>query len=68
MMKLLAAGQPLSLQVHPTGEQAEEGYRREVAVGIPLNDPTRNYRDSQHRASHRGDRQRESDPTVATVT
>lgn len=49
MMKLLAAGQPLSLQVHPTREQAEEGYRREDAAGIPLNDPTRNYRDRQHK-------------------
>ena len=49
MMKLLAAGQPLSLQVHPTRGQAEEGYRREEAAGIRLNDPTRNYRDSEHK-------------------
>jgi len=49
MMKLLAAGQPLSLQVHPTREQAEEGYRREDAAGIPLTDPTRNYRDDAHK-------------------
>lgn len=49
MLKFLAAGQPLSLQVHPTREQAEEGYRREDAAGIPLGDPTRNYRDRAHK-------------------
>jgi len=49
MMKLLAAGQPLSLKVHPTREQAEEGYDREDAAGIPLTDPTRNYRDRSHK-------------------
>lgn len=49
MMKLLAAGQPLSLQVHPSREQAEEGYRREDAAGIPLSDPTRNYPDNAHK-------------------
>ncbi|MGV8966428.1 MAG: mannose-6-phosphate isomerase, class I [Cellulomonas sp.] len=49
MLKFLAAGQPLSLQVHPTREQAEEGYRREDAAGIPLGDPKRNYRDRAHK-------------------
>jgi mannose-6-phosphate isomerase len=49
MMKLLAADKPLSLQVHPTREQAEEGYRREDEAGIPLTDPSRNYRDSAHK-------------------
>ncbi|WP_242511178.1 mannose-6-phosphate isomerase, class I [Pengzhenrongella frigida] len=49
MLKFLAAGQPLSLQVHPTRPQAEEGYRREDAAGIPLNDPARNYRDREHK-------------------
>ena len=49
MMKFLAADTPLSLQVHPTLEQAEEGYRREAAAGIKPTDPTRNYRDSAHK-------------------
>jgi mannose-6-phosphate isomerase len=49
MLKFLAAGQPLSLQVHPTREQAEEGYEREDAAGIPLGDPRRNYRDRAHK-------------------
>lgn len=49
MMKLLAADRPLSLQVHPSREQAEEGYRREDEAGIPLTDPSRNYRDIAHK-------------------
>ena len=49
MIKLLAAGQPLSLKVHPTRKQAEKGYDREDAAGIPLTDPTRNYRDRSHK-------------------
>lgn len=49
MMKLLAAGQPLSLQVHPDRAQAAEGFRRENEQGIALSDPRRNYRDDQHK-------------------
>lgn len=49
MLKFLAADQPLSLQVHPNREQAEEGYRREDAAGIALSDPARNYRDRSHK-------------------
>jgi len=46
LMKVLAAAQPLSLQVHPTTEQALEGFARESAAGIPLDAPHRNYRDA----------------------
>lgn len=49
MMKLLAAAEPLSLQVHPTRAQAHEGFQRENAAGIALTDPTRNYRDDGHK-------------------
>lgn len=49
MMKLLAVDKPLSLQIHPTREQAEEGYRRESEAGPPPTDPSRNYRDSAHK-------------------
>ncbi len=35
LLKILAAGAPLSLQVHPNLEQAKEGYADEEARGIP---------------------------------
>jgi len=46
LMKVLAAGAPLSLQAHPSPEQAIEGFERENALGIPLDAPNRNYRDA----------------------
>ena len=49
LMKVLAAGRPLSLQVHPNREQAAEGYERENAAGIALGDPRRNYADREHK-------------------
>ena len=49
LMKLLAAGRPLSLQVHPTREQAAVGYAREDAAGLALGDPTRSYKDVNHK-------------------
>ena len=45
MVKFIAAAQPLSLQVHPSLDQAREGFARENAAGIALGDPKRNYRD-----------------------
>lgn len=45
LMKVLAAAQPLSLQAHPTRAQAEAGYDREQALGVPRDAPERNYRD-----------------------
>ena len=45
LVKLLAAGQPLSIQVHPTKAQANDGFAREEEAGIPLDAPDRNYRD-----------------------
>jgi mannose-6-phosphate isomerase len=44
LLKVLAGG-PLSLQAHPTADQAAEGFARENALGIPLDAPDRNYRD-----------------------
>ncbi len=35
-MKVLAVDEPLSLQVHPSAEQARLGYAREDAAGLPL--------------------------------
>jgi mannose-6-phosphate isomerase len=46
LLKVLAADAPLSLQVHPDAEQAAQGFAREEAAGIALDDPARNYRDA----------------------
>jgi mannose-6-phosphate isomerase len=45
LLKVLAAAAPLSLQAHPTPEQAREGYEREEAAGVPIDDPARNFKD-----------------------
>lgn len=45
LMKLLAAAEPLSLQVHPTTAQARAGFDREEAEGLPRDHPDRNYVD-----------------------
>ncbi|MUN61989.1 mannose-6-phosphate isomerase, class I [Kocuria sediminis] len=45
LLKILAIDAPLSIQVHPSPEQAEEGYEREQRAGIPRDDPRRNYKD-----------------------
>lgn len=45
LLKVLSADQALSLQAHPSREQAEAGFARENAAGIPLDDPTRTYKD-----------------------
>lgn len=47
LLKLLAAGRPLSIQVHPTIEQARAGWAREN--GLAADDPRRNYRDDNHK-------------------
>jgi len=45
LLKILAAGAPLSLQTHPTTVQAQAGFARENAAGIPIDAPHRNYKD-----------------------
>lgn len=45
LVKILAAARPLSLQTHPTRQQAEDGHAREEARGIPLTAPERMYKD-----------------------
>ena len=47
LLKVLAAEQPLSLQVHPSREQARAGFDRENALGIALDAEHRSYRDPQ---------------------
>jgi mannose-6-phosphate isomerase len=49
LLKVLAAQRCLSIQVHPTRTQAEEGYAAEDRAGVPLDSPMRNYRDSNHK-------------------
>jgi mannose-6-phosphate isomerase len=45
LLKVLAAESPLSLQAHPTLEQARAGFDAEEAAHVPLDAPERNYRD-----------------------
>ena len=49
LLKVLAAAAPLSLQAHPSSEQAAEGFAREEAAGVPVDAPHRNYRDPFHK-------------------
>lgn len=49
LFKVLCAGQPLSIQVHPCKAAAEAGFARENAAGIPLNAAERNYKDANHK-------------------
>jgi len=49
LLKVLAAAEPLSLQAHPTLDQARAGYDDEERRGIPLDAPHRNYKDRSHK-------------------
>ena len=49
LFKVLAAAEPLSIQAHPSQEQARAGWQRENESGIPVDAPHRNYRDPNHK-------------------
>ncbi|GBC61206.1 mannose-6-phosphate isomerase, class I [Desulfonema ishimotonii] len=49
LFKVLAAAEPLSVQAHPSREQAREGFARENRLGIPMTAPNRNYKDDNHK-------------------
>lgn len=50
LMKLLAPGQAVSLQVHPTSQQnAQLGFERENAAGIAIDAPNRSFKDTNHK-------------------
>jgi mannose-6-phosphate isomerase len=49
LLKLLAAGAPLSIQAHPSKAQAEEGFAREEAEGVARDAASRNYKDDNHK-------------------
>jgi len=49
LFKVLDVKEMLSIQVHPTKAEAEKGYDKEEALGKALSDPTRNYKDRNHK-------------------
>ena len=49
LLKVLAAAEPLSLQAHPTPEQARAGFAREESEGVELTAFDRNYKDEFHK-------------------
>jgi mannose-6-phosphate isomerase len=49
LLKLLAAASALSIQVHPSREQAAAGFAREEAAGVPRDAAERTYRDENHK-------------------
>ncbi|PSK91702.1 mannose-6-phosphate isomerase type 1 [Haloactinopolyspora alba] len=49
LLKILAVQRPLSVQVHPTVEQARQGYAAEDGAGVSLDSPQRSYRDRNHK-------------------
>ncbi|MFB7472761.1 mannose-6-phosphate isomerase, class I [Kitasatospora sp. NPDC056184] len=49
LLKVLAPGIPISIQAHPSLDQARAGFAAENALGIPSDAPHRNYRDANHK-------------------
>lgn len=49
LLKILAAARPLSLQTHPTLEQARAGYAREEAAAVSPGAAERTYKDRNHK-------------------
>src|SRR5690606_2846593 len=46
MVKLIAAAEPLSIQVHPDASRAADMFAAENAAGIDLDSPQRRYKDA----------------------
>ncbi|HTZ52039.1 MAG TPA: mannose-6-phosphate isomerase, class I [Spirochaetia bacterium] len=49
LFKVLDVREMLSVQAHPSRAQAEQGFARENAAGIPLDAPQRVFRDENHK-------------------
>ena len=49
LFKVLDVRDMASIQAHPARVQAEEGFARENAAGIPIDAPNRMYRDENHK-------------------
>lgn len=46
LFKVLAADRPLSLQAHPSAQNARAGFAAEEEAGVAIDDPARSYRDA----------------------
>jgi len=49
LLKVLAIARPLSIQVHPSAEEARQGFAREDAEGVPRDAPQRVFRDTSRK-------------------
>ncbi|MFT4202677.1 MAG: mannose-6-phosphate isomerase, class I [Chitinophagaceae bacterium] len=49
LFKVLDVKEMLSIQVHPSKEEAEKGFDAEEKAGIPISASTRNYKDRNHK-------------------
>lgn len=49
LFKVLDVREMLSIQVHPTKEEAAKGFDAEEAAGISISAPNRNYKDRNHK-------------------
>jgi mannose-6-phosphate isomerase len=49
LLKVLDVKQMLSIQVHPSRENARRAFEAENRLGIPLSAPERNYKDDNHK-------------------
>jgi mannose-6-phosphate isomerase len=49
LFKILDVKKMLSIQVHPSKENAEKGFLKEQLAGIPIDAPHRNYKDQNHK-------------------
>ena len=49
LLKVLDVREMLSIQVHPTKEEAKKGFEREEANGVPIGASHRNYKDKNHK-------------------
>lgn len=49
LFKVLDVKEMLSIQVHPSKEEAEKGFDAEEKAGIDISDATRNYKDRNHK-------------------
>jgi len=49
LFKILDVEKMLSIQVHPSKENAEKGFNKEQIAGLPIDAPHRNYKDQNHK-------------------
>ncbi len=49
LLKIMDVREMLSIQVHPSKEEAIKGFEKEEAAGIPVDAPHRNYKDKNHK-------------------